>query len=142
MKDGTRLTACNCFAARQAARRITRLYERHLSDAGLTSAQFSILVLLEEKRQAAMVELAKVLGMDRTTLLRALKPLQRQHLIETRPGAADARQLTLSLSAAGQRKLKHGMRLWQDAQREFESQVGSEQAARLRRDLLALSEAN
>lgn len=139
MKDeNTRLSACNCFAARQAARRITRLYEGHLSEAGLTSAQFSILVLLEENERATMAELAKVLGMDRTTLLRALKPLQREHLIEAQPGVADARRLALSLSAAGERKLRQGKQLWQAAQREFESHVGSERAARLRRELLAL----
>jgi DNA-binding MarR family transcriptional regulator len=140
MTEHTRLSACNCFAARQAARRITRLYERHLSEADLTSAQFSILVLLDERKQAAMTELAKWLGMDRTTLLRALKPLQREHLVETRPGAADARQLALSLSAAGQRKLREAARLWRHAQTEFEAQVGSEHAARLRRDLLALAD--
>ncbi len=87
-----------------------------------------------------MMELAQVLGMDRTTLLRALKPLQREHLLETRRSAEDARQLGLSLSATGRRKLKEGMRLWQDAQREFEAQVGSERAARLRRELVALPE--
>lgn len=138
MKTGSHLDACNCFAARQAARRITRLYERHLAEAGLTSAQFSILVLLNEKGGSAMAGMAQTLGMDRTTLLRALKPLQREHLVETRPGARDTRRLALSLSAAGRRKLKRGMRLWQSAQREFEGQVGSERAARLRRDLLAL----
>ena len=140
MKESTRLSACNCFAARQAARRITRLYERHLSEAGLTSAQFSILVLLDERNRATMAELAKLLGMDRTTLLRALKPLQREHLIETRPSAADARQLALSLSAAGLRRLRDAARLWRTAQSEFEAQVGSDHAARLRRDLLALAE--
>jgi DNA-binding MarR family transcriptional regulator len=139
MKESTRLGACNCFAVRQAARRITRLYERHLAEAGLTSAQFSILVLLDERGEAAMTGLAHLLAMDRTTLLRAVKPLQREHLIETRRSEADARQLALSLSPAGQRKLKHGMRLWQDAQREFEAQAGSERAARLRRELLALT---
>ncbi len=87
-----------------------------------------------------MMELAQVLGMDRTTLLRALKPLQREHLLETRRNAEDARQLGLSLSATGRRKLKEGTRLWQDAQREFEAQVGSERAARLRRELVALPE--
>jgi DNA-binding MarR family transcriptional regulator len=139
MSDSTRLSACNCFAARQAARRITRLYERHLSEAGLTSAQFSILVLLDEHTGATMAELARLLAMDRTTLLRALKPLQREHLVETRPSDTDARQIALSLSAAGLRKLRDAARLWRTAQAEFESRVGSEHAARLRRDLLALS---
>lgn len=140
VRGATRLNACNCFAVRQAARRITRHYERFLSEVGLTSAQFSVLVVLDEKDRATMMELAQVLGMDRTTLLRALKPLQREHLLETRRSAEDARQLGLSLSATGRRKLKEGMRLWQDAQREFEAQVGSERAARLRRELVALPE--
>lgn len=138
MKASSRLSACNCFAVRQAARRITRLYERHLSEVDLTSAQFGILVLLDEQPQASMAELAQLLAMDRTTLVRALKPLQREDLVESRPHPGDARQLALSLSAAGQRKLKEGARLWRQAQSEFEAQVGPEQAARLRHDLLAL----
>ncbi len=142
MKESTRLSACNCFAVRQAARRITRLYERHLSEADLTSAQFSILVLLDERNHATMTELAKLLGMDRTTLLRALKPLQREHLIETHASTADARQHALSLSAAGLRKVREAARLWRAAQTAFEAQVGSDQAARLRRDLLALAESD
>ena len=82
--------------------------------------------------------LAKLLLMDRTTLLRALKPLQRWALLNARPSIDDARQLMWSLSPAGERKLKHAMSLWQDAQREFEAQVGSTRAARMRRDLLTL----
>ncbi len=140
VRETNRLDACNCFAVRQAARRITRHYERFLSQVELTSAQFSVLVLLDEKNQATMTGLAHMLGMDRTTLLRALKPLQREHLLETRRSAGDARQLSLSLSATGKRKLKEGLRLWQDAQREFEAQVGSERAAWLRRELVALPE--
>ena len=76
------LLSCNCFATRQAARSITRFYERHLTPTGLTSAQFGILSLLEETPSRPMGEMASVLGMQRTTLLRALQPLQRDELIE------------------------------------------------------------
>jgi DNA-binding MarR family transcriptional regulator len=138
MPTSPRLSACNCFATRRAARYITRLYERHLSGAQLTSAQFSILALLDERGSETMNGLAKLLLMDRTTLLRALKPLQRGALLNARPSTDDARQLTLSLSPAGRRKLQHAVSLWQDAQREFEAQVGSARAARMRRDLLTL----
>jgi len=140
MREGsTRLDACNCFATRQAARHITRLYERHLSGAQLTSAQFSILVLLDEKPDVTMNELARALVMDRTTLLRATRPLQREGLVRKERSANDTRQLVFSLSPAGQRNLRHAMRLWQDAQTEFEAQVGSDHAARLRRELLTLA---
>jgi DNA-binding MarR family transcriptional regulator len=138
MPSSSCLSACNCFAVRQAARHITRLYERHLSGAQLTSAQFSILALLDERGSETMSGLSTALVMDRTTLLRAMKPLQREELLSARPGAYDPRQLVFSLSTAGKRKLKHASRLWEDAQREFEEQVGSERAARMRRDLLTL----
>jgi len=72
-------------------------------------------------------------------LLRATRPLQREGLVRKERSANDTRQLVFSLSPAGQRNLRHAMRLWQDAQTEFEAQVGSDHAARLRRELLTLA---
>jgi DNA-binding MarR family transcriptional regulator len=139
VRNTTLLNLCNCFATRQAARHVTRLYERHMAGAEVTSAQFGILVLLDEQRGMTMNELAAALVMDRTTLLRALKPLQRDGLVNSKRSESETRQLILMLSAAGQRKVKEVTRLWQKAQTEFESQVGSARAARMRRDLLALA---
>jgi len=139
MPKETQLDACNCFATRQAARHITRLYERHLSTANITSAQFSILVALSQQSRMNMSELASALVMDRTTLLRAIKPLQRDGLVMSKPGSRDTRQLVFTLSTVGRRKLKQAQRHWQAAQREFESQVGAKRATRMRRDLLALA---
>src|SRR5258708_18726827 len=76
-----RLGFWNWFAARQAARHITRLYEKHLAEADVTSAQLSILVVLDEKRRASMSEMADALVMHRTTLLPAVKPLQRDRFL-------------------------------------------------------------
>src|SRR5215475_5902201 len=135
----THLELCNCFAARQAARHLTKLYERHLSDAQLTSAQFSILVALEEAGQMTMNELAKALVMDRTTLLRAIKPLQREELLVSKPGEDDVRRLVFSLSEAGVRRVKIARALWTKAQQELETTIGSSEAARLRRELFALA---
>jgi DNA-binding MarR family transcriptional regulator len=139
MTKVTRLEACNCFAARQAARHLTKLYERHLAGAELTSAQFSILVAVDEAGEMTMTELAAALVMDRTTLLRAIKPLQRDELMVSRPSTDDVRRLVFSLSATGVRRLKKAMPLWLAAQQEFETAVGAAEAARLRRDLIALA---
>src|SRR5690348_5076758 len=133
MKTPTTLDLCNCFAVRQAARHVTKLYERHLAGADLTSAQFSILAVLGEGGQMTMAQLASALVMDRTTLLRAIKPLQRDDLVKSRAGDNDPRQLVFSLSSAGERKLKQAAPLWAKAQQEFESEVGSREAAQLRR---------
>jgi DNA-binding MarR family transcriptional regulator len=139
MKSATAFKSCNCFAVRQAARQVTRLYERHLAGAQLTSAQFTILGVLGEAGQMTMAELANALVMDRTTLLRAMKPLQREQLLKSASGAEDPRQLVFSLSPAGERRLQQALPLWMKAQEEFESEIGSRAAARLRRSLLALA---
>jgi DNA-binding MarR family transcriptional regulator len=139
MNKVTRLDLCNCFAARQASRHLTRLYERHLAGAELTSAQFSILVALDEAGEMTMNELASAMVMDRTTLLRAIKPLERDELLVSKPSEDDTRRLVFSLSAAGGRRLKKAFALWSAAQQELEASIGSSEAARLRRDLLALA---
>jgi DNA-binding MarR family transcriptional regulator len=139
MEPTSALTSCNCFAIRQAARHVTKLYERHLGDAQLTSAQFSILGVLGDRGAMTMADLASVLVMDRTTLLRAMKPLQREDLLKTTSGSDDPRQLVFSLSPAGVRKLKQALPLWRKAQEEFEAEVGAGESARLRRSLLALA---
>jgi len=139
MKTPSTLATCNCFAVRQAARHVTKLYERHLAEAQLTSAQFSILGALGEAGPMTMAELASALVMDRTTLLRAMKPLQREDLLKTTAGAADPRQLVFSLSSAGMRRLEKALPLWAKAQEAFEADIGSREAARLRQSLLALA---
>jgi len=138
MKTPTRQQLCNCFAIRQAARHVTRLYERHLSDADLTSAQFSIIAILDETGGMTMLELAGTLVMDRTTLLRAIKPLQRDDLLKSESSPNDPRQLVYSLTSAGERRFKKALPLWMKAQEEFEAEVGAQDAARIREELLGL----
>ena len=139
MKASKALSRCNCFAVRQAARQVTRLYEHHLGKAQLTSAQFSILAALGEEGRMTMLQLARALVMDRTTLLRAMKPLQREGLLKGAAGEADPRQLVFSLSPAGERKLRQALPLWTKAQEEFESGMRPGEATRLRGALLALA---
>jgi DNA-binding MarR family transcriptional regulator len=138
MTSSSALNLCNCFAIRQAARHVTKLYERHLGAAQLTSAQFSILVALGEAGQMTMAELAEALVMDRTTLLRAMKPLQRQELSRSASSGEDPRQFVFRLSSAGERRLRQAMPLWVKAQEELEAEIGSRNATRLRRSLLEL----
>lgn len=130
---------CNCFALRQAARHVTRLYERHLAGAGLTSAQFSLLAALAEAGRMTMSELPGALVMDRTTLLRAMKPLQRAGLLRSGASETDPRQLVYSLTSSGERRLQQALPLWTQAQREFEAGIGPRQAAQLRRSLLGIA---
>lgn len=139
MNETSSMDACNGFATRRAARYITRLYERHLAAAHVTTTQFSILVLLNERPGMTMSELARAMVMDRTSLVRAIKPMQRDGWLKTEPALDEPRKLVLSLTEPGQSKVREARPLWQKAQQEFEAQVGSERAAQWRHDFFEMT---
>ncbi|MCW0001614.1 MarR family winged helix-turn-helix transcriptional regulator [Pararhizobium sp. YC-54] len=138
MKPQSSITACNCFAIRQAARFVSQLYERHYARAGITAAQFSLLVYIAEAGKAGMADIAEAMVMDRTTLVRALKPLERDGYVVSEPEGKGSRKLLLALSAKGQQKLLEGAECWHAAQAEYVELVGAERADGLRQMLLAI----
>lgn len=129
----------DCFAIRQAARYISQLYDRHLGHTGLKITQFSIMTRLLGGRRMTMKALAEAMVMERTTLVRAIQPLQRDGLLHSIASAADPRALTVALTAAGEDKWQSALQCWYAAQKEFEERVGPERAASLRRELFDLT---
>lgn len=132
MPDTKRLDSCNCFASRKAARLITKLYEDHLAAAGVTSSQFALLAHLDEVGQASIRELVDALAMERTSIVRALQPLERDGLAVQAPDQQDARRNVVSLTAAGRSRLQQAIPLWQAAQAEFERRFGGGLAQQMR----------
>lgn len=106
---------CHCLAARRKARAITRYYEEKLRPHGLRATQFSILAALALKGPTPLGELAELLGLERTTLTRSAKRLQRSGWVDTAP-AADARERRLSLTTEGRAKLEGAFGAWKEAQ--------------------------
>ena len=134
------LRACNCFTTRLAARVVSRIYEKHLSAAGLTSTQFPLLVWLGGKQGTTMQEMSSALAMERTTIIRALQPLERDGLIVFSTHAADTRRKVIMLSAAGNEKLAQAMPAWERAQEEFENRFGAGFAQQMRAAMLSLGQ--
>jgi DNA-binding MarR family transcriptional regulator len=76
-------------------------------------------------------ELAKSMVMDRTTLGRAIRPLQRDRLLTIGAGE-DGRTRSLRLTATGEARLKAATAKWREAQKEFEMKFGARDAVELR----------
>ncbi len=129
----------DCFAVRQAARHISKLYERHLSKVGITPTQFSILSMLNLNPKSTMVQLADALVMDRTTLVRILKPLLRDGLVVAPPEERLSRRLRLMLTEKGHERLEQATAHWRAAQANFEVVFGREQAVNLRNELFRIT---
>lgn len=118
-------------------RKLTRLmsqrYDRRLSAAGLNLNQYSILRRIGDQART-VGDLARELGMDRTTLSRDLKPLLTAGWIEPVEGA-DARQRPVRATTAGRRAVAKAMPLWRAVQDEIETLLGGERTARLHTQL-------
>ena len=125
---------CNCLALRQAARHVSQIYDGYLAAEGLKTTQYSILSKLNRLGPLSINELAKSMVMDRTTLGRAVRPLERDKLLTIGPGD-DGRTRRLKLTPTGQAKLKAAMTKWREAQKEFELAFGPDQSAELRATL-------
>jgi DNA-binding MarR family transcriptional regulator len=129
---------CNCFAIRSAARHVTQLYDLFLAPMGLRVTQFSILAKLKRRGALTINALADDMVMDRTTLGRAIKPLERDGLIRIGPAPSDRRAKQLHLTKVGERRLQASLEAWAKAQARFEAGFGAKNAGELRTLLRAV----
>lgn len=129
---------CYALAARKSARHLSRLYDSHLAPAGLSVSQFSILRLLKAHGRLKITELAEMLIMERTTLVRALKPLQASGWVVAER-SENGRAFDVTLSPSGLEKVAEAIPLWAEAQAAFEGEVGRDRAIRLRDEILELN---
>ena len=86
---------------------------------------FRLLRRIGRAQGASITDLADQLGLDRSTLGRNLRVLERQNLIEPAKGQ-DKRVRNFVLSDRGRATLEAATPLWQDAQNAFADTVGPE----------------
>jgi len=125
---------CTCSPLRRLTRRITVIYDHHLLADELTITQYSLISRIG-RGPVANPDLAVVMGMDRSTLSRALKPLIAAGWVATLDAPAEAkldkRSFVLQLTASGRAKLEAARPNWQRAQDEIDRLLGSELSDRL-----------
>lgn len=126
------MSPCHGLSLRQAARHVSQLYDRHLAPLQLTINQYSILGRLAELGPTAINELAQELFVDRTTLTRNLKPLQRAGWVTQTPHSTDGRSRCVSLSTQGRQLVVDAAPAWIEAQAQFERAFGVLEAHALR----------
>lgn len=129
---------CSCFNLRKASRAVTQFFDHALEPAGIRATQFTLLVSMASVKARTLTEMANTLVMDRTTLTRNLKPLEKLGLIET-VEARDRRSKAFSLTEKGRETLKMGVPLWQGAQQKIVNTLGAERFEALLREVEALT---
>jgi DNA-binding MarR family transcriptional regulator len=115
---------CLCTAARSAARGITTVFDRHLRPHGLRTTQFTILVNLMLRGPTAIGVMAKILGLERTTLTRNVAILAERGWTRDEIDTADSRSHIISVTSAGEDIVREAFGAWKDAQQRVASILG------------------
>ncbi|RWX79188.1 MarR family transcriptional regulator [Neorhizobium lilium] len=128
---------CHCILLRKASRKLSSYYDEALAPLGVNIGQFSLLRNIHRLQPISLTELAAQVELDRSTVGRNTKVLERMGLVAISHGE-DQREALISLSEEGKLLLKRGAPLWDGVQDEIEARLGAEKTRQLQELLVAL----
>lgn len=127
---------CICTALRKASRAVTRAYDEAMEGTGVTIVQFSILRQLARHGDLPLSRLADLLVMDRTTLYRALGPIERHGWVVI--GQGKGRAKLAILSDAGRKAMADATGAWERTQAALVERFGAPQWQAMEQNLQGL----
>src|SRR5262245_4818274 len=129
---------CVCTTVRRASRVLARVFDAVLEPAGLNVTQLAVLRAVQRHPGEPLTRVAEDLCMDRTSLYRAIAPMQRDGWVKLSAGA-DARARTVEFSAKGRRVLAAADPAWGRTQTAGGERVGRDKWAALVSELERLA---
>ncbi|WP_217205462.1 MarR family winged helix-turn-helix transcriptional regulator [Streptomyces sp. AC550_RSS872] len=96
-----------CFALYAAQRAVTAAYRPLLDELGLTYPQYLVLLVLWERGETTVKELAAALRLDYGTVSPLLKRLEAAGLVRRERSARDERSVLVSVTGQGERLREH-----------------------------------
>ena len=121
---------CHCIVLRQASRKVSSYYDEALAPLGVNIGQFSLLRNIRRLEPISLTELAGKVELDRSTVGRNTKVLERVGRVAIGHGE-DQREAMLTLTEKGRDLLKEGAPLWDSVQEDIEVRLGPEKTKQL-----------
>jgi DNA-binding MarR family transcriptional regulator len=134
IRDLHQMSGCLCYNMRRASRVMTQFFTASLPGEALLPTQTPILTALEEHPGAGMAELSEWIGMDRTTLLRNLGPLEREGLVAAE-GKGKGSRVALFLTPKGRKALRDLLPRWRRTQEKALKVLGEKRWQEILSDL-------
>jgi DNA-binding MarR family transcriptional regulator len=101
MDDRFKLENQLCFRLYTASRLITQAYHPLLGEYGLTYPQYLVLLVLWEKDEQPVNDIAKRLVLETNTVTPLLKRMEAEGVVTRSQGKKDARQMIVKLTKRG-----------------------------------------
>ena len=129
---------CVGGCVRKLNRMVTAIYDGALASAGLKTSQFSVLVAVDNRKQARPSELTELLQMDESTLSRNVERMRARGWLRLEQGG-DRRSHLIEVTDKGQALIRKCLPAWRRAQEKVSQRLGAEDIAALRSALRKLS---
>ena len=124
--------ACLADKVRLINRAITGIYDDALKSIGITTSQMNILVVVAKYGEAAPRQVGDWLHLEKSTLSRNVKLLEKNGWLKSVPGE-NGRSHLLRVTAKGAEILDQGLPPWEAAQQEAFKLLGSTGAKEMMR---------
>src|SRR2546422_7695362 len=132
--DMSAVENCVCFNLRWVTRAVTQFYDSEIRRHGIRPTQGTILSSLQAKDSWNMAELSDWLGLERTTLVRNLRPLQRDGFVKV-GGGGRGNRVEVTITAKGRKQIEKLTPAWKSAQSVAVKTLGKQRWSAILSDL-------
>lgn len=126
------------YLLKHATLKLTALADAALEPLGIDSKDFGVIRVLAHREPASQLQVARTLGIDRTTMVAVLDALERKGVVSRRPDPADRRRNVVELTERGLRIHEAADAAYREAEGAFLGGIGPGAADQFRRTLRAL----
>lgn len=116
---------CHCTRLRTATRKLAAVYDAALEPLGINITQFALLRHIARRQPVSLTSLARALELDRSTMGRNIRVVEKLGLVGTARGA-DQRESVVELTARGAALLDQAAPVWDRCQDEIARRIGPE----------------
>ena len=120
---------------------LAALHEELLAPFGISAGELAVMMLIQTCEPESQQQVARRLGIDRTTMVEVIDELEVKGLVRRRPDTADRRRKVLELTEAGQSTLPRATEASDQAEQQLLAEFDDNERATLRALLRRLAAA-
>ena len=127
------------YLLKHAQLRLAELMASAMAPFEITGRQLAVLIAVDSRAPLSQQEVARRLGVDRTTMVLLIDELENKQLVQRRQDPDDRRKNVVALTDTGRTTLREASRAGDEAERLFLGSLSGDEAAQLRQALRAIA---
>lgn len=129
-----------CWPLARVGQAVAAAHNDALADYGLNLRTFAVLAMVTKGAVRSQLEIAKAVGLDKSTLVATLDSLEAIGLVERRPDPSDRRARVVVATEKGRELLDQASEVVKETEARILSGLTCDDASRIKQTLIALME--